>query len=98
MAEEMNGVRPVVGGDAPGRNLRVESCSALGEGGRQREGRRFVANPYTGWTGERGRRYPYLEEEVVAECGDGGVGLGRERGVDGREIHRRRRRRRSPAV
>jgi hypothetical protein len=36
----------------------------------------------------------YLEEEVVAERGDGGVGLLGERGVHGGDVHRRRRKRR----
>jgi hypothetical protein len=36
----------------------------------------------------------YLEEDVVAEGGKSGVGLVGERGLNGGEIHRRRRRRR----
>jgi hypothetical protein len=36
----------------------------------------------------------YLEEEVVAERGDGGVGLLGEREVHGGDVHRRRRKRR----
>jgi 50S ribosomal subunit-associated GTPase HflX len=36
----------------------------------------------------------YLEEEVVAERGDGGVGFLGERGVHGGDVHRRRRRKR----
>jgi hypothetical protein len=41
--------------------------------------------------GRRGVR-AYLEEEVVADGGEVGVGLGGERRVHGGEIHRRRRR------
>ena len=46
--------------------------------------------------GERGGK-GYLEEELVAEGGEGGVGLVGEGGLDGGEIHWRRRRR-SPAM
>ena len=43
----------------------------------------------------RGR---YLKEEVIAEGGEAGVGLVGERGLDGGEIHRRRRRWISPTT
>jgi len=48
--------------------------------------------------GAGGMRGRYLKEEVIAEGGEAGVGLVGERGLDGGEIHRRRRGRGSPAV
>ena len=50
------------------------------------------------WDGVGGERPEgYLEEELIAEGGKGGVGLVGEGGLDGGEIHWRRRRR-SPAI
>jgi len=50
------------------------------------------------WDGVGGeRREEYLQEELVAKVGQGGVGLVGEGGLDGGEIHWRRRRR-SPAI